>query len=133
MDTRKYPFLEKKGFTVTSQLSGGYLPNDYVVTLESPYFFMKYGLEKFTAFMEISSISDKDNWHDLALVKALLYNEEVSNKKPDTAELENFLQTDFDKIKILFDITNYPQTKEKLNDLVQIRLQQMFPGLKDRF
>ena len=133
MEQRKYPFLERKGFTITSSTSGGYLPQDYIVILESPHFSLKYGLERFTAFIEIASNTDKNEWKDLTLVKALLYSEELSEHKPDTAKLEHFLQTDFDKIVLLFNNENYAATKIKLNELVRVRLRRMFPKLKDRF
>ena len=133
MQTRKYPFLEDHGFVVTSEISGGYLPDDYIVALTSSYFFLKYGLERFTPFIEIASNNDNDRWYDLTLVKALLHEGTTLDKKPDTSELELFLKSDFPKIKDLFSSVNYPQTKVKLDDLIKIRLRQMFPGLKDRF
>ena len=69
----------------------------------------------------------------MALVKALLHEGTTLDKKPDTSELELFLKSDFPKIKDLFSSVNYSQTKVKLDNLVKIRLRQMFPGLKDRF
>ena len=75
MESRKYPLLERKGFKITLPDSCGYFPDDYIVILESPYFSLHYGLERFTAFIKIAAIEEKKDWISLALVKATIYNE----------------------------------------------------------
>jgi len=63
----------------------------------------------------------------------MLNDEAIPVGKSDLAVLENFLATDFEKIKEAFNTANYPETKIKLSELVRARLKLMFPKLKDRF
>ena len=80
-------------------------------------------------YLDDIHISEKDNWFDMALVKALLYNEDLLNRKTSFSEHLEFIRNDFNNIILLFNKDNYSFTKEKLKILENRRIRQMFPEI----
>lgn len=80
----------------------------------------------------ISNIIDKDNWYDLAIIKALLYHEENLNNVFPIDESVSFLEQELLVIIEIFNKINYSSTKSKLRELEDKRVKQMFPLLKKK-
>jgi len=81
------------------------------------------------SFLSIDVSNDNFNWYDLALVKALLYNEKNLSHITTIEECKLFLQSELGNIIELFNNKNYLITKKKLEELVNERVKQMFPNL----
>jgi hypothetical protein len=79
--------------------------------------------------IDACNFEDNDNWFDLALLKALLYNEKQLNKPLNKTDYLTFLENEIDVIKKLFVLPNYSLIKLKLHELEKLRVKQMFPNL----
>lgn len=77
--------------------------------------------------MDVSN--DNKNWHDLTLVKALLYKEINLIYVTNIEEYMAFIQKEFKNIAELFAEKNYPMTKSRLEELGNERAKQMFPRI----
>lgn len=125
-----YEYMESQNFQL---LNKGKSDNfgDYFDIFSNENVFIRFSSSKSSETVDICSVSDKNNWFDIALIKALLNNETILNRKTSYKEYLNFLKNDLFNIIKLFDKNNYPATKEELKILEHKRVEQMFPGMSN--
>lgn len=119
-------FLMSNGFDLVEQEISEYF-GDYYETFTNNIFELRFSKSKSFETVDIRSIAEKINWYDLALVKAVLHNEEKLDNITPIEEYYHFLKNEFDDICNLFSDKNYPATKMKLDELGNKRAMQMFP------
>lgn len=126
-------FLISKGFTLIRQESSEYFGNNFK-TYSNGHFNVRLVSSKSIASIEIGRALDINQWYDLALVRALLYNEKRLNKVTTIEEYSDFLQKELASITEYFSNANFPDTKRRLEELENERVKQMFPrtALKNR-
>lgn len=90
---------------------------------------IKFSSSKSREVVDIRINQSNERWYDLALAKALLYNETKLNGTTTIEEYNEFLQKEFTNIVELFNSRSYPTTKRKLEKLANERMKQMFPNL----
>ncbi|HEX8039454.1 MAG TPA: hypothetical protein VF490_09885 [Chryseosolibacter sp.] len=117
--------LEGIGFTESDSKKDLQSFGDYYTIYFSPEIEIRLGRSRSVEMMDIRSITEMI-WFDLALVKALLYNEGKLNEPSNIKELHLFLIKEIDRIKELFNHQNYFSTKEKLSKLERARVNLMF-------
>ncbi len=124
-----YNFLELNGFKLVEQNISEYF-GDYSDIFSSAEFNLIFNSSRSIETIDIQSTLDNGNkkTYDLALVKALLNNEQYLYDPTSIDEYYFFLQNDFDKIRNLFTRSNYPVTKIKLEELEKKRAKHLFPG-----
>ena len=72
---------------------------------------------------------NSNQWFDLALIMAEIYNEQDLTKVITINQFKIFLETHLLKIGELLNAQNYNLTKKKIEVLEHKRVQQMFPNL----
>lgn len=125
-----YRFLKSNGFGLAEQSTSEYF-GDYIDVFSSSDFELIFSSSKSVDTVDLRDRKEKEdgNIYDLALVKALLYNEQALDKPTTIEEHCKFLQSELDNIRNLFRKSNYPATKRKLENLRNMRANQMFPGM----
>lgn len=123
-----YDLLVSNGFRLIEQSTSDYF-GDYFDIITNAVIELRFSSSKSINVIDIRSWQEKGKWYDLALVSALLQNENNLTKITTLDELINFLKNDVDLINDLFKAINYPSTKKKLNELGSERARQMFPGV----
>jgi len=121
-----YDILRSSGFKLIEQDTSKYF-GDYYDTFANDAFELRFSSSKSFEEVDIRSREEKENWYDLALVKALLYNEEKLSIATAIEEHNKFLKKELHRIGILFSKKNYSATKKKLDELGNERAKQMFP------
>jgi hypothetical protein len=122
-----YSFLRSNGFRlVDKDISMSF--GDYYDILTNDSFELRFSSSKSFETVDIRSSQLNENWYDLALVKALLYNEKKLNNITTIEEHGIFLRRELVNIVELFDGKNYLITKKKLEELGNERVEQMFPS-----
>ncbi|MBQ20021.1 MAG: hypothetical protein CMD31_04640 [Flavobacteriales bacterium] len=122
-----YSFLRSNGFRlVDKDISMSF--GDYYDILTNDSFELRFSSSKSFETVDIRSSQLNENWYDLALVKALLYNEKKLNNITTIEEHGIFLRRELVNIVELFDGKNYLITKKKLEELGNERVKQMFPS-----
>ena len=91
---------------------------------------MRFSVSKSFKSIDIRNNHLDEDWYDLALVKALLYDEKNLNHVTTIEEYKDFLQNELIDIVKLFADKNYLTTKKRLEELGTERAQQMFPMTK---
>ncbi|MDH6354188.1 hypothetical protein M2132_000515 [Dysgonomonas sp. PH5-45] len=124
-----YNFLKSNGFKLIKEDTSVFF-GDYYDIFTNICFLIKFSSSKSSEMIEIRYNQANENWYDLALVKAILYNEKKLDKITSIEEYKNFLQTNFTNIVKLFNKNSYPATKEKLKILEKERVKQMFPKMR---
>jgi hypothetical protein len=119
-------FLNSKGFKLLTSNDSNYFGEHFEI-FRGNSFDLRLSSSKSFETIDIRSLLPNDEWFDLALVKALIYNEEKLNKVTSMAEYIDFVKNDIEKITELFN-SNYLLVKEQLQKLGKKRAQQMFPG-----
>nr|WP_068886952.1 hypothetical protein [Pedobacter panaciterrae] len=119
-----YNFLKLNDFKLVKQNTSKYF-GDYYDTFADDDFKLRFSSSKSFENVDICNNEDKD-WYDLALVKALLYNEIKLNEITDTETYNIFLMKELNHIRELFSKRNYPITKMKLSELGNERAKQIF-------
>jgi hypothetical protein len=124
-----YQFLiEDFGFIKAKEKYYPELFGDFIITLSSPEFLLKYRCDRSFLSVEISYTSINPTWFDLALVKALIYETNDLNKITLIDELNFFLRNDYNKIASLFNNKNYASTHMHLRALQDKRFKDAFPN-----
>ena len=119
--------IEEKHF---SQSFGNWL-----VTPSAKEFLLRYINDRSYLSIEIASHSDISDWYDLSFVRDFIYDPDNINSgdQSDNATriiaLNEFLKKDFDLISDLFNIDNYKNTRQKINELLKIQFKGKFPGM----
>lgn len=121
-------FLKKNNFRIIHKDVSDYF-GDYYKLYSNDFFDLRFVADKSFTSIDIKSVLSLEDWYDLSLIKALIYDEKVFNQISEVEETISFLKNEMTSIKKLFDKSNYPITKEKLEDLGNKRAKQMFPDL----
>lgn len=124
-----YYFLKSNGFELIKKDTSAFF-GDYYDTFSNGSFQLRFRSSKSLETVDIRSNLLNENWHDLALVKALLYDEQNLIHVTTIEEYQDFLQKELSNIAELFSDSNYPATKKRLEELGNERAEQMFPGMR---
>ena len=122
-----YSFLKSNGFRLIAQDTSEYF-GDYYDTFANGDIELRFSSSKSFETVDVRNI-EKGEWYDLALVKALLHNEEKLNNVTTIEKHNDFLKEELDRINDLFSKRNYAITKKKLDEFGNERAKQMFPGM----
>lgn len=126
---KTYSFLKSNGFELIQKDTSAFF-GDYYDTFSNSSFQLRFSSSKSFETVDIRSNLPNENWYDLALVKALLYDEKNLNNVTTIEEHRDFLQKELTNIAELFSDRNYPATKKRLEELGKERAEQMFPGMR---
>lgn len=124
-----YSFLKSNGFELIQKDTSSFF-GDYYDIFTNDSYQLRLSSSKSFETVDIRSSNPNDNWYDLALVKALLYDEKNLTKATTIEEHKDFLQEEFANIADLFNDRNYLITKKRLEELGNERAEQMFPGVR---
>ena len=121
-----YNYLISNGFRLINKDTSKYF-SDYFDTFTNDIIRLRFSSTQSIKTIDICSIEEKENWYDLALVKALLNQEQELNVVTSVEVLFDFLVKELILINKMFNTENYPITKVNLEDLGNKRAKQMFP------
>ncbi|ANH82637.1 hypothetical protein A8C56_18135 [Niabella ginsenosidivorans] len=124
-----YSFLKSNGFELIEKDTSAFF-GDYYDTFSNGFFQLRFSSSKSFETVDIRSNQPNESWYDLALVKALLYDEKNLNNVTFIEEHRSFLQKKLTNIAELFSDVDYPATKKRLEELGNERAEQMFPGMR---
>ncbi len=124
-----YSFLKLNGFELIKEDTSVFF-GDYYDVFTNGSFQLRFSSSKSFETVDIRSNLLNESWYDLALVKALLYDEKELNNVTTIEEHRFFLQKELANITELFKDKNYPTTKKRLDELGNERAEQMFPGMR---
>ncbi|MCD7971642.1 MAG: hypothetical protein LUG18_03090 [Candidatus Azobacteroides sp.] len=115
------------GFRLTTSIASEDFGDCYEIYTNG---YINFRLSSDRSINSIDISYDNKDWYDLALVKALLYNEKELNKVITIEDYSVFLKKELPNILNLFNDKNYLTTKKKLEELGSERAKQMFFGIK---
>jgi Fe-S cluster biosynthesis and repair protein YggX len=124
-----YSFLKSNGFKLIEKDVSEFFGDHYDLFIKGSIQ-LRFGSSKCFETVDIRSNLSNENWYDLALVRALLYDEKNLNKVTTIDEHGDFLQKELTNIDKVFDNRHYLTTKRRLDELGDKRAEQMFPGMK---
>ncbi|WP_159799194.1 hypothetical protein [Flavobacterium sp. MK4S-17] len=126
---KTYSFLKSNGFKLIEKDTSTFFGHYYYI-FTNGNIQLRFSSSKSFETVDIQSSLPNENWYDLALVKALLYDDEENlNKVTSLEEHTDFLEKEFTNIAELFKNKNYPVTKKRLEYLGNERAEQMFPRM----
>jgi len=118
---------------VEEKYDSEYFGNFYII-LSTNEFSLRYVNDRSFINIEISSNADSLKWYALSFIKDLIYNkdrintdERVLDNFTRIEELNSFLKKDFSQISELFNMQNYPNTKERLDEGLNRQFKLRFP------
>lgn len=123
-----YNFLKLNGFRLVKEDSSTFF-GDYSDVFINNYQ-LRFSSSNSFETVDIRSNLPNESWYDLALVKALLYDEKKLDDVIPFEVYKEFLQQELTNITELFEDKKYPTTKKKLEELENKRTKQMFPGMR---
>lgn len=123
-----YNFLKSIGFELIKKDTSEFF-GDYSYIFINNSFQLRFSSSKSFETVDIRSSLPNENWYDLALVKALLYDEKSLKNITTIEEHRYFLQKELINIAELFNDRNYVTTRNRLEELGNERAKQMFPGI----
>ncbi len=120
-------FLMENGFVLIDQdLSTNF--GNYYKVFDNGILLLRFSVDRSKGSIDICSKYDKENWFDLALIKALLYKEQKLNSITTFEVYCDFLMSNLSEIIECFEAKNYLTTKSVLQELSREKVRQMFPG-----
>ncbi|HBB01274.1 MAG TPA: hypothetical protein DCZ19_09445 [Porphyromonadaceae bacterium] len=122
---KTYRYLKSNGFELIQKDTSACF-GDYYDTFSNGSFQVRFSSSKSFETVDIRSNLPSENWFDLALVKALLYDEKNLNNVTTIEEHRGFLQKELTNIAELFSEINYLATKKRLEELGNERAEKMF-------
>jgi len=122
---KTYDFLKSKNFELTQKEMSEFF-GDYYDIFSNTSLQLRFSSSRSYQTIDIRCNKPGENWFDLALVKALLYNEKILDKVTVIEEYCNFLQKEIYHILKLFEHEKYPIVKKRLEELEIERVKQMF-------
>lgn len=134
-----YKFLiEDFGFKKVDEKYYAKAFGNFYILLSSNKFLLQYIKDRLFLTIQIASLFEPSNWHDLAFIKNYIYNPDVINAENQDIfsrerfdELNSFLKTDFELISNLFDKENFKNTQIKIDHLLRQKFIQEHPGSLD--
>ena len=127
--TELYDFLKSNGCNLIKQNKSEFF-GDYIECFECKDFGLKLSSSRLRETIDIYNLSDNEEVFDLALVKALIFNEKKLNSLTTLDEYYKFLKNEFYRIGTLFSNDFYFRTKRELIGLRKERAKQMFPTIR---
>ena len=127
-ETFKYDILFSNDFKLIDKDISEYF-GDYYKTYSNGEIVIRFSSSQSFKTVDISNVLDVSRWIDLALIKALLNDEQNLSKATAVNEYNDFLENHFPKICDLLSKSNYYTTKKKIEKLEDKREKQMFPNL----
>lgn len=127
-ETFKYDFLNSKGFKLIDNDTSEYF-GDYYDTYSNGKIVIRFSSSQSFKTVDVAINLDFNRWIDLALIKALVYDEQDLSKITTVNEYNNFLESHLSKICDLLSKSNYYANKKKIEKLEDKRAKQMFPNL----
>lgn len=124
-----YSFLKSSGFKLIQKDTSAFF-GDYFDILTNDSFQLRFSSSKSFETADIRSNLSNENWYDLALVEALMYDKKNLNNITNIEEHRDFLQKELTNITELFNDKNYLTTKKRLDELGNERVKQMFSGIR---
>ncbi|AZS28951.1 hypothetical protein [Butyricimonas faecalis] len=128
-DEKIYDTLMSNGFKLIAKDVSAFFGDCYDV-FSNGIFQLRFSVSKSFKSIDIRNNHLDEDWYDLALVKALLYDEKNLNHVTTIEEYKDFLQNELIDIVKLFADKNYLTTKKRLEELGNERAKQMFPMTK---
>ena len=122
-------FLESKGFILKQWQHSREFFGSFFEIWQSNVFKIQFVQDRSIRSMDISSLSDDDNWFDLELIKCLIENNNKLNKHMSESDFITFFKVHFKEILTLFSPKNYSRTQKSLELIRDARARQMFPDL----
>lgn len=123
-----YSFLKSLGFERIKEGTSTFF-GDYYDVFANENFQLRISSSRSFETMDIRSSKPSENWYDLALLKAHLFNEKNLTNVTTIEEHRCFLQNELSNITELFNDLNYITTKRRLEELGNKRAKQMFPEI----
>ena len=127
-ETFKYDILFSNDFKLIDKDISEYF-GDYYKTYSNGEIVIRFSSSQSFKTVDISNVLDVSRWIDLALIKALINDEQNLSKATAVNEYNDFLENHFPKICDLLSKSNYYTTKKKIEKLEDKRAKQMFPNL----
>jgi UDP-N-acetylglucosamine transferase subunit ALG13 len=127
-ETFKYDILFSNDFKLIDKDISEYF-GDYYKTYSNGEIVIRFSSSQSFKTVDISNVLDVSRWIDLALIKALINDEQNLSKVTAVSEYNDFLENHFTKICDLLSKSNYYTTKKKIEKLEDKRAKQMFPNL----
>ena len=127
-ETFKYDILFSNDFKLIDKDISEYF-GDYYKTYSNGEIVIRFSSSQSFENVDISNVLDISRWIDLALIKALINDEQNLSKITTVNEYNDFLENHFPKICDLFSKSNYYTTMKKIEKLEYIRAKQMFSNL----
>lgn len=127
-ETFKYDILFSNDFKLIDKDISEYF-GDYYKTYSNGEIVIRFSSSQSFKTVDISNVLDVSRWIDLALIKALINDEQNLSKVTAVSEYNDFLENHFPKICDLLSKSNYYTTKKKIEKLEDKRAKQMFPNL----
>jgi hypothetical protein len=124
----KYDFLTSKGFKLIDQDTSEYF-GDYYKMYSNGEVLIRFSSSQSFKTVDISNVLDANRWIDLALIKALMNDEQDLSMVVTVDEYNDFLENHLSKICDLLSKSNYYSTKKKIEKLEDKRAKQMFPNV----
>ena len=126
-ETFKYDNLVSNGFKLIDKDASEYF-GDYYKTYSNGEIVIRFSSSRSFKTVDISNVLDVSRWIDLALIKALIEDEQNLSKVTTVDEYNDFLENRLPKICDLLSKSNYYSTKKKIEKLEDKRVKQMFPN-----
>lgn len=127
-ETLLHDFLKSNGFTPTENDSSQFF-GDHFDIYSNGEISIRFGNSKSLKTIDVSHPLDSNQWFDLALIIALINDEQDLSKVTTVNQFKVFLEKHLLKICELFNAQNYNSTKEKIEVLEHKRVKQMFPDI----
>jgi len=127
-ETFKYDFLNSKGFKPIDNDSSEYF-GDYYATYSNGEIVIRFSSSQSFKTVDVANNLDLNRWIDLALIKALINDEQDLSKVTTVNEFNVFLEKHLFNICKLLSTQNYYSTKKKIEILENKRVKQMFPNI----
>lgn len=128
-DKKVYGTLMSNGFKLVAKDVSAFFGDSYDV-FSNGIIQLRFSFSKSFKSIDIRNNHLDESWYDLALVKALLYDEKNLNHVTTFEEYKDFLQNELINIVKLFVNNNYLATQKRLEELGNERAKQMFPMAK---
>ena len=127
-NSRVFAFIRQKGFELIDEERSGSF-GDYYKIFSNNSAEIRFSSSRNFESIDIRSVHDREKFYDMALVKAMMYDDKRLNRPTAISELITFLEDEIDAILLLFNEINCNGTRDQLNELGRIRASQMFPWM----
>jgi len=121
-------FLFSKGFKLIDEDVSEYF-GDFYCNYSNEIVNVRLVSDRSIETIDVCSVLEPNRWIDLALIKALMNDEQDLSMVVPVDEYNDFLENHLSKICDLLSKSNYYSTKKKIEKLEDKRAKQMFPNV----